>query len=114
LRAQVGGLLAQAGILAAWLLIARLPAWLISLLLMIAPARCSIPQPQPGTRPAACPLLPAGDWRRDAAIQVFMMALNPAQTPLGAAVELEQQLYEDYRNPGGLSAVAVHALPCRV
>jgi hypothetical protein len=41
-----------------------------------------------------------------------MMALNPAQTPLGAAVELEQQLYEDYRNPGGLFCCWPCMLPC--
>ncbi|KAL4423022.1 hypothetical protein ABPG77_002056 [Micractinium sp. CCAP 211/92] len=37
-----------------------------------------------------------GDWRRNAAVQVFAAALGLAQTPLSAAIELEQQLYEDY------------------
>jgi hypothetical protein len=44
---------------------------------------------------------PAGDWHRDAAIQVLMLALSPALSPLAAAIELEQQLWEDHRGKGG-------------
>ena len=69
------------------------------------PASPALPAPARVHRPAACgarvALAPAGDWRRDAAIQVLMMALHPMLSPLAMAVELEQQLWEDYRNAGG-------------
>lgn len=47
------------------------------------------------------PVLPTGDSLRDAAVQVLLLALCTERTPLQVAVELEQQLFEDFKEPGG-------------
>ena len=59
-------------------------------------------QPTPPASPASRFRQPrAGSQLRDAAIQVLLLALCPERTPLQVAVELEHQLFEDYREPGG-------------
>lgn len=79
-----------AAYLPALLLAAPACFWAQLLLVTVAPTT-----PMASLLPAVL-FLHAGDWRRNAAVQVFAAALGLAQTPLSAAIELEQQLYEDY------------------
>ena len=75
----------------------RASGWCLCLACSAAKLRAVHPHP-PAEAPAALllflskplnlytPLLPTGDWHRDAAIQVFLMALSTEKTPLQARI----------------------------
>ena len=59
------------------------------------PSQPPQPQPQPSDSPEPeLAFESTGMWQRDNAIMVLCLALQMAQSPLSAALEMEQQLYE--------------------